>query len=228
MKIWIFFFFFFSSRRRHTRFKCDWSSDVCSSDLGETSLLSWDSKEAGNTQADAGTLRRSIDFGTQRGRRDLPENLSRWKTGERRRCAMEFLQRSGNAGHDDRREPRGNASRSSGESCKRTGCCWSRHGCTISSQPRKISGKSEQHELLRFSKSGLARIARSPGGRIKEDFRGEIPGAGEEADYVRWDESGLAHAGERASFLASFALLHRCFVEGFQGHSLGSMARVAS
>src|SRR2546430_7400456 len=29
-----FFFFFFSSRRRHTRFDCDWSSDVCSSDLG--------------------------------------------------------------------------------------------------------------------------------------------------------------------------------------------------
>src|SRR2546427_12214725 len=29
----IFFFFFFSSRRRHTRFDCDWSSDVCSSDL---------------------------------------------------------------------------------------------------------------------------------------------------------------------------------------------------
>src|SRR5205085_6469441 len=28
-----FFFFFFSSRRRHTRFDCDWSSDVCSSDL---------------------------------------------------------------------------------------------------------------------------------------------------------------------------------------------------
>src|SRR2546430_8543901 len=29
------FFFFFSSRRRHTRFDCDWSSDVCSSDLDE-------------------------------------------------------------------------------------------------------------------------------------------------------------------------------------------------
>src|SRR2546430_10947181 len=28
-----FLFFFFSSRRRHTRFDCDWSSDVCSSDL---------------------------------------------------------------------------------------------------------------------------------------------------------------------------------------------------
>src|SRR2546430_10743571 len=25
--------FFFSSNRRHTRFDCDWSSDVCSSDL---------------------------------------------------------------------------------------------------------------------------------------------------------------------------------------------------
>src|SRR6267143_5023915 len=32
MNIW-FCFFFFSSRRRHTRWNCDWSSDVCSSDL---------------------------------------------------------------------------------------------------------------------------------------------------------------------------------------------------
>src|SRR6266478_9814914 len=30
-------FFFFSSRRRHTRFDCDWSSDVCSSDLESVS-----------------------------------------------------------------------------------------------------------------------------------------------------------------------------------------------
>src|SRR5699024_12153018 len=29
--------FFFSSRRRHTRSKRDWSSDVCSSDLGDGS-----------------------------------------------------------------------------------------------------------------------------------------------------------------------------------------------
>src|SRR5688572_32455209 len=29
----VLFVFFFSSRRRHTRFDCDWSSDVCSSDL---------------------------------------------------------------------------------------------------------------------------------------------------------------------------------------------------
>src|SRR2546430_4979541 len=32
-------FFFFSSRRRHTRFDCDWSSDVCSSDLISLSFL---------------------------------------------------------------------------------------------------------------------------------------------------------------------------------------------
>src|SRR5690625_5967341 len=29
------YFFFFSSRRRHTSWPCDWSSDVCSSDLEE-------------------------------------------------------------------------------------------------------------------------------------------------------------------------------------------------
>src|SRR6266480_4499664 len=33
------FFFFFSSRRRHTRLTCDWSSDVCSSDLVVLSSL---------------------------------------------------------------------------------------------------------------------------------------------------------------------------------------------
>src|SRR6266481_5979985 len=32
------FFFFFSSRRRHTRWNCDWSSDVCSSDLCRATL----------------------------------------------------------------------------------------------------------------------------------------------------------------------------------------------
>src|SRR5438034_3630107 len=32
-------FFFFSSRRRHTRSLCDWSSDVCSSDLLGPTIL---------------------------------------------------------------------------------------------------------------------------------------------------------------------------------------------
>src|SRR2546430_4397056 len=36
-----FFFFFFSSRRRHTRFDCDWSSDVCSSDLLGNQSAAW-------------------------------------------------------------------------------------------------------------------------------------------------------------------------------------------
>src|SRR5260221_6200680 len=31
--------FFFSSRRRHTRSLCDWSSDVCSSDLIDGKLI---------------------------------------------------------------------------------------------------------------------------------------------------------------------------------------------
>src|SRR5260370_29831472 len=31
-------FFFFSRKRRHTIFKCDWSSDVCSSDLFEQNI----------------------------------------------------------------------------------------------------------------------------------------------------------------------------------------------
>src|SRR6266550_6200751 len=37
-----FVFFFFSSRRRHTRCSRDWSSDVCSSDLGVRSRVGVD------------------------------------------------------------------------------------------------------------------------------------------------------------------------------------------
>src|SRR2546430_1047145 len=33
--------YFFSSRRRHTRFDCDWSSDVCSSDLDHAQTTSY-------------------------------------------------------------------------------------------------------------------------------------------------------------------------------------------
>src|SRR5260370_27515646 len=43
--------FFFSSRRRHTRFKCDWSSDVCSSDLPQhftfSKVACWVAADAG-------------------------------------------------------------------------------------------------------------------------------------------------------------------------------------
>src|SRR5690242_20283024 len=40
----LFFFFFFSSRRRHTRLTCDWSSDVCSSDLDRDGAVLWQGK----------------------------------------------------------------------------------------------------------------------------------------------------------------------------------------
>src|SRR5438309_4969087 len=38
MEYQLFLFFFCSSRRRHTRWNCDWSSDVCSSDLSSITL----------------------------------------------------------------------------------------------------------------------------------------------------------------------------------------------
>src|SRR2546430_8823914 len=41
--------FFFSSRRRHTRFDCDWSSDVCSSDLA-TRATTCSAAHAGSTR----------------------------------------------------------------------------------------------------------------------------------------------------------------------------------
>src|SRR2546427_2513653 len=54
-------FFFFSSRRRHTRFDCDWSSDVCSSDLSGTVLR----KRTGGSRvhSDGAGSRRSIFAG---------------------------------------------------------------------------------------------------------------------------------------------------------------------
>src|SRR5437764_13630476 len=44
--------FFFSSRRRHTRYIGDWSSDVCSSDLGKRRRRA--GAEAGRAEAHAG------------------------------------------------------------------------------------------------------------------------------------------------------------------------------
>src|SRR6266478_8418522 len=67
------FFFFFSSRRRHTRFDCDWSSDVCSSDLPR-------SRTAGT--AAAGRARRGALARRRRGRSEErrvgKECRSRW------------------------------------------------------------------------------------------------------------------------------------------------------
>src|SRR5690606_40848001 len=46
-------FFFFSSRRRHTRFSRDWSSDVCSSDLGHDQTAQRRG-DRGNSRLDVG------------------------------------------------------------------------------------------------------------------------------------------------------------------------------
>src|SRR5256886_8564743 len=43
--------FFFSSRRRHTRFDCDWSSDVCSSDLSARPLSAFGDVHAAHAPA---------------------------------------------------------------------------------------------------------------------------------------------------------------------------------
>src|SRR5256886_6028422 len=48
--------FFFSSRRRHTRFDCDWSSDVCSSDLASLGFLWYNSHPADVFMGDVGAL----------------------------------------------------------------------------------------------------------------------------------------------------------------------------
>src|SRR6266481_8214826 len=44
--------FFFSSRRRHTRWNCDWSSDVCSSDLTALGDRELSLVDMGNDMAD--------------------------------------------------------------------------------------------------------------------------------------------------------------------------------
>src|SRR5689334_23674317 len=54
--------FFFSSRRRHTRWNCDWSSDVCSSDLRRVrlGLLLSEVGRQNNIQVTADELNRAV------------------------------------------------------------------------------------------------------------------------------------------------------------------------
>src|SRR5260370_22337051 len=56
--------FFFSSRRRHTRFKCDWSSDVCSSDLLAALALAIPAQLAAQGSAKEHIRYKLIDLGT--------------------------------------------------------------------------------------------------------------------------------------------------------------------
>src|SRR2546430_1659323 len=57
--------FFFSSRRRHTRFDCDWSSDVCSSDLADA-LIDKLVQKGVLTSKEANELREESDKGSKK------------------------------------------------------------------------------------------------------------------------------------------------------------------
>src|SRR5688572_33345872 len=80
VKIRVYFCFFFSSRRRHTRFDCDWSSDVCSSDLVNRGTFRAD-REA---EVEVGAERAAVDLdgevavGRSEERRVGKECRSRW------------------------------------------------------------------------------------------------------------------------------------------------------
>src|SRR5690242_20778675 len=71
--------FFFSSRRRHTRLTCDWSSDVCSSDLS-CQRRSWLSRPYIATQ-----LRRWHDDWSTRGMFN-PVRSEERRVGKECRC----------------------------------------------------------------------------------------------------------------------------------------------
>src|SRR2546429_2260425 len=55
--------FFFSSRRRHTRCSRDWSSDVCSSDLGEPEVRAWTIRKGATAVKAAGVIHSDIEKG---------------------------------------------------------------------------------------------------------------------------------------------------------------------
>src|SRR5689334_24399850 len=84
------FFFFFSSRRRHTRWNCDWSSDVCSSDL--SSLAERTDQHVGNVShhiralAEVGLVEEAPELAKDRRERwwRLVARSLRWRSEERR------------------------------------------------------------------------------------------------------------------------------------------------
>src|SRR2546430_17556199 len=80
--------FFFSSRRRHTRFDCDWSSDVCSSDLswpGASKQRMWRSPR-GPSSTSTSVLSPSSKAAPSRGRKVKPGGpCSCWGTRGRKR-----------------------------------------------------------------------------------------------------------------------------------------------
>src|SRR2546430_5493560 len=94
----IVYFFFFSSRRRHTRFDCDWSSDVCSSDLVlARNICSLAARTATASMACAATLATKLQmFRASTCRREIrngPFPLRSTKRSEERRVGKECRSR---------------------------------------------------------------------------------------------------------------------------------------
>src|SRR5437588_6746149 len=79
---YLFFFFFFSSRRRHTRSLCDWSSDVCSSDLVHSNAATTMRQIGGLASAAGMSVQRMMETvgaqGRSEERRVGKECRSRW------------------------------------------------------------------------------------------------------------------------------------------------------
>src|SRR5882672_4188615 len=74
------FLFFFSSRRRHTRSLCDWSSDVCSSDLQQA--------ESSRQFAESMNLM-SQEIGRIFGEMDLTRTQAQWEKAVSQAGSME-------------------------------------------------------------------------------------------------------------------------------------------
>src|SRR5688572_30919170 len=88
--VFFFFFFFFSSRRRHTRFDCDWSSDVCSSDLGRRRGAAVSRQPV---RFRVRTWRGSVRGGRPPGRRRMPPGAAAGRRSEERRVGKECRSR---------------------------------------------------------------------------------------------------------------------------------------
>src|SRR3989475_5864404 len=85
--------FFFSSRRRHTRFDCDWSSDVCSSDLlGAAAHLVHGSDARGASEA-AGTCPQRVAAALEQQRKYVEHPLGETDRSEERRVGKECRSR---------------------------------------------------------------------------------------------------------------------------------------
>src|SRR5436190_19025931 len=91
--MYLFFCFFFSSRRRHTRSLCDWSSDVCSSDLRPAASCESAGDQAGQ-EGLAGSRGRRLADGRSEERRVGKECRSRWSPYHQKKKSKSKVARS--------------------------------------------------------------------------------------------------------------------------------------